>query len=253
MRSINVANLGVRFGDLQVIENMNFAVRPGEFVSLLGPSGCGKSTLLRVIAGLIPASSGAVQISGQGRQDGNSEHCFGLVFQKPQLLPWRTVLENVLLPVELDLRGNIVRDSDVKHAKKILELVQLSGFEDVFPHQLSGGMQQRAALARALISDPEVLLMDEPFSALDEITRDALNQELVRIWQSTETRLKTVIMVTHSIPEAAAMSDRVLIFAPRPARLLDEVEFLFPHPRDLESVEFTRSVRQLRTLVRSIT
>jgi NitT/TauT family transport system ATP-binding protein len=250
--AIDVAALGVRFGELSVIENMNFTVQSGEFVSLLGPSGCGKSTLLRVLAGLIPVSSGAVRIGGQTRNVNDREPRVSLVFQKPLLLPWRTTLQNVLLPIEIERGGGAAGEMDIKRARKVLELVRLSDFADAYPAQLSGGMQQRAALARALISDPDMLLMDEPFGALDELTREALNDEVIRIWKSDETRLKTVVMVTHSIPEAAAMSDRVLILAPRPARLLEVVALPMPYPRDLESTEFIKAVGKMRDIVRSI-
>jgi NitT/TauT family transport system ATP-binding protein len=250
--AIEVAGLGVRFGKLTVIEDMNFTVQSGEFISLLGPSGCGKSTLLRVLAGLIPASSGTVRIGAHARNANEPEPRVSLVFQKPLLLPWRTTLENVLLPIEIERGGGAAGEADIKRGRKVLDLVRLSEFADAYPAQLSGGMQQRAALARALISDPDMLLMDEPFGALDELTREALNDEVVRIWKSSETRLKTVIMVTHSIPEAAAMSDRVMILAPRPARLLEMVALPMPYPRELESPEFIRSVGKMRGIVRSI-
>jgi NitT/TauT family transport system ATP-binding protein len=249
--AIDVAALGIRFGELSVIDNMNFTVQSGEFISLLGPSGCGKSTLLRVLAGLIPVSSGSVRIGGQTRNVNDRETRVSLVFQKPLLLPWRTTLQNVLLPIELE-RGGAAGEMDIKRAQKVLDLVRLSDFADAYPAQLSGGMQQRAALARALISDPDILLMDEPFGALDELTREALNDEVIRIWKSDETRLKTVVMVTHSIPEAAAMSDRVLILAPRPARLLEVVALPMPYPRDQESREFIKAVGKMRDIVRSI-
>ncbi len=250
---IEVADLGVRFGELEVIRDMRFSIRSGEFVSLIGPSGCGKSTLLRVLAGLIPASTGAVRVGGRAF-DGKSDWVrMGLVFQKPLLLPWRTTLENVVLPIELELGGNVVREADLKRARRTLQLVRLADFENAYPFQLSGGMQQRAALARALLRDPEVLLMDEPFGALDELTRDALNDELLNIWRSSETRLKTVVMVTHSIVEAVALSDRVLVFAPRPARLLEAVEVRLPHPRQFGSVEFSQLVAHVRELIRRTT
>ena len=145
------------------------------------------------------------------------------MFQKPLLLPWRTTLDNVLLPVEIQRGGNAVDPADRRNALRMLELVRLGDFADAYPHQLSGGMQQRAALARALMCDPDVLLLDEPFGALDELTRDVLNEELIRIWQSKETRLSTVLMVTHSIPEAVTMSDRVIVLSSRPARLIEDV------------------------------
>jgi NitT/TauT family transport system ATP-binding protein len=174
------------------------------------------------------------------------------MFQKPLLLPWRTTLENVLLPVEIERGGNRVDSTDIVRAKRVLSLVRLTDFEQAYPRQLSGGMQQRVALARALMSDPDLLLLDEPFGALDELTREALNEELLRIWRSTETRLKTIVMVTHSIPEAVALSDRIFVFAPRPARLVDVVNLELPHPRVQENPGFMQSVSQVRNLVRSL-
>ncbi|MRT30936.1 ABC transporter ATP-binding protein [Herbaspirillum sp. CAH-3] len=253
--AISVNALHIRFGALTVIENMDFTIRSQEFVSLLGPSGCGKSTLLRAIAGLIAPTSGSVRLGDvdavESKQD-NAGLRVGLMFQKPLLLPWRTTLENVLLPVEIERGGSRVDDIDIVRAKRVLSLVRLTDFEQSYPHQLSGGMQQRAALARALMSDPDLLLLDEPFGALDELTRDALNEELLAIWRSTETRLKTIVMVTHSIPEAVALSDRIFVFAPRPARLAKVVDIELPHPRDQENMAFMQSVSQVRQLVRSL-
>ncbi len=245
---IEVERLGVRFGALSVIEDLSFTIRRHEFVSLLGPSGCGKSTLLRAIAGLVPTASGAVRLGGQPTAAGLG---LSIMFQKPLLLPWRTTLENVLLPVEIELDGDKTSPLDAARAERILALVRLQGFEGAYPHQLSGGMQQRVALARALISDPEVLLLDEPFGALDEMTRNALNQELLGIWRSENARLKTVVMVTHSIQEAVSMSDRVLVLAARPARLRKAVDVGLPHPRDCDGVEFSRIQGLVRQLVRS--
>ncbi len=247
---IEVERLSVGFGALSVIEDLSITIRQHEFVSLLGPSGCGKSTLLRAIAGLIPATAGAIRLAGQTTDTGLR---MSIMFQKPLLLPWRTTLENVLLPVEIERDGSKTSSLDVARAERILTLVRLQGFEGAYPHQLSGGMQQRVALARALISDPEVLLLDEPFGALDEMTRDALNQELLRIWRSANARLKTVVMVTHSIQEAVSMSDRVLVLAARPARLRQAVEVALPHPRDCDSAEFSRVQGRVRQLVRSET
>ena len=170
---------------------------------------------------------------------------------KPLLLPWRTTLENVLLPVEIELGGNRVSSIDEARAREVLSLVQLSSFENAYPKQLSGGMQQRVALARALMSDPDLLLLDEPFGALDELTRETLNEELLEIWRSADTRLKTIVMVTHSIPEAVALSDRVFVFAARPAKLAEVVPVELAHPRDLESQAFAKSVSHVRRLIRS--
>ena len=251
--AITIDALRVRFGTLTVIDDMRFSIHEKEFVTLLGPSGCGKSTLLRAIAGLITPTGGSVTLGAAPSSGPNTELRVGLMFQKPLLLAWRTTLENVLLPVEIALGGNRVGDADIARAERILTLVQLSGFEQAYPHQLSGGMQQRVALARALMSDPDLLLLDEPFGALDELTREVLNEELLQVWRSESTRLKTIVMVTHSISEAVALSDRIFIFAPRPSRLAKVVPVALPHPRVSDSAEFLHVVHDVRKLVRSLT
>jgi NitT/TauT family transport system ATP-binding protein len=247
---IEISELTVSFGPLTVIDNMSLTVNEGEFVSLLGPSGCGKSTLLRIIAGLLKPSAGSVRVGGQTLTDESSLR-LGMMFQKPLLLPWRTSLANVLLPVELELGGNTVRPMDVERAKRMLSLVQLNDFADTYPHMLSGGMQQRVALARALMSDPEILLLDEPFGALDELTRETLNDELLNIWRSAETRLATVVMVTHSVQEAVAMSDRIFLFGSRPARLREIFDVNIPQPRATDTIECARMQSRIRQLLKS--
>lgn len=249
--AITASDLCIGYGDLSVIDNVSFRIDQREFVSLLGPSGCGKSTLLRTIAGLLTPTSGSLQLQNSTNEGADSKPRVGLMFQKPLLLPWRTTLENVLLPVEIELGGNRVSSMDEARARHVLSLVQLSSFEDAYPKQLSGGMQQRVALARALMSDPDLLLLDEPFGALDELTRETLNEELLEIWRSSDTRLKTIVMVTHSIPEAVALSDRVFVFAARPAKLAEVVPVALEHPRDLESQAFAKSVSYVRRLIRS--
>ncbi len=247
-------NIGVRFGDLCVLERMNISVATGEFVTLLGPSGCGKSTLLRVLAGLLKPSEGRVHVHGAPLDEGGSEDGrLGLVFQKPLLLPWRDTLQNVLLPKELERSGNTVTEIDRNQARRMLDLVRLAGFEKSYPAQLSGGMQQRVAIARALMSNPGILLMDEPFGALDEITREVMNEELLRIWHSAQTRLSTIVMVTHSLHEAVQMSDRIFVLAPRPARVVEVVTVPVRRPRSPEDPELTRVTAHVRKLVRSIT
>jgi ABC-type nitrate/sulfonate/bicarbonate transport system ATPase subunit len=240
---VTIENLQVRFGDVVAVESLGFTVRRGEFVSLLGPSGCGKSTLLRAIARLVPVASGKVVL-----RDPNLR--IGFMFQKPLLLPWRTTLDNVLLPVEIQFGGSAVDQTDQLRARRMLDMVQLGDFVDAYPHQLSGGMQQRAALARALMSDPDILLLDEPFGALDELTREVLNEELIRIWQSNATRLQTIIMVTHSIPEAVTMSDRVIVLTERPARLVEDVEVGCSRPRALDDPAAVAVMKRVRAMVR---
>ena len=241
---IAIKDLTVRFGDVAVIDRLSVTVRRGEFVSLLGPSGCGKSTLLKAVAGLVAPSGGELALRDPSLRT-------GFMFQKPLLLPWRTTLDNVLLPAELQLGGSVADSTDRQRALRMLELVRLGDFAGAYPHQLSGGMQQRAALARALMRDPDVLLLDEPFGALDELTRDVLNEELLRIWQSRETRLKTVLMVTHSIPEAVTMSDRVIVLTSRPARLVDDVAVACARPRAPEDPETAAIIRRIRKMVRA--
>ena len=194
-----------------------------EFVSVVGPSGCGKTTALKIIAGLEEASTGEVTV-GMQRVDG-PERRAGLVFQKPVLLPWRTIMQNVLLPAQvmgLDISAATER------ARELLAMVGLEGFDGKYPRELSGGMQQRASLVRSLVHDPEILLMDEPFAALDALTRDFMNQELMRIWSE---RQKTVIFVTHSIDESVLLSDRVIVMSARPGRILADVQIDLPRPR----------------------
>ena len=225
------------------LEKVSFDIQAGNFVSIVGPSGCGKSTLLKIISGLLPASSGKVSLSGR-RVEQPLENV-GMVFQAPVLLKWRSVLGNVLLPVEFAKLD--VADYAAK-ARDLIKLVGLAGFEDMYPHELSGGMQQRASLCRALVTDPHLLLMDEPFGALDAMTRDELDMELLRIW---EERKKTVLFVTHSIQEAVLLSDQVLVMSARPGRLLDRIAIGLPRPRTLEMMsavkfgEYTLKIRAL--------
>jgi ABC-type nitrate/sulfonate/bicarbonate transport system ATPase subunit len=239
-----IENLNVRFGSVVAIECLSLTVRRGEFVSLLGPSGCGKSTLLRAIARLVEPTDGQIARPYADLRT-------GFMFQKPLLLPWRTTLDNVLLPVEIQRGGSTVDSADRRTALRMLDLVRLGEFAQAYPHQLSGGMQQRAALARALMCDPDVLLLDEPFGALDELTRDVLNEEMLRIWQSKETRLSTVLMVTHSIPEAVTMADRVIVLSSRPARLVEDVAVPCARPRAPEDADCGAIIRRIRAMVRS--
>jgi NitT/TauT family transport system ATP-binding protein len=242
-----VDDVRIRFGEIDAAGPISFSVASGEFVSLLGPSGCGKSSLLRAIAGLAPIASGSLTIAGQPSGVAAAMQV-GLMFQKPLLLPWRTALQNIVLPAEIALRspGTVGRSERIQ-ALNLLQLVGLSDFVDTYPHQLSGGMQQRVALARTLMSAPDILLLDEPFGALDEFTRETLNEQLLSIWHSGATRIKAIIMVTHSIPEAVAMSDSIIVLSARPARLLDVITVQLPHPRDPADTEFARTLGATRT------
>jgi len=240
----------VRFGEVEAVGGISFAVARGEFVSLLGPSGCGKSSLLRAIAGLVPVAGGSLAIAGRAAGP-DAALAIGLMFQKPLLLPWRTTLANVELPVEIALgRSRGAGPAERKRALELLRIVGLADFADAYPHQLSGGMQQRAALARTLMSEPDLLLLDEPFGALDEFTRETLNEEMLSIWHSGKTRLKAILMVTHSIPEAVAMSDRIMVLGPRPAKLLDVIGVRLPHPRDPADPDFARLIGDVRAAAR---
>jgi NitT/TauT family transport system ATP-binding protein len=227
------------------LERVSFDIQTGSFVSIVGPSGCGKSTLLKIISGLLPATSGSVSVGGKRVQEPLEN--VGMVFQAPVLLKWRSVVGNVLLPVEF---AKLEVASHMEKARSLIKLVGLEGFEEMFPHQLSGGMQQRVSLCRALVTDPQLLLMDEPFGALDAMTRDELDLELLRIW---EERKKTVLFVTHSIQEAVFLSDLVFVMSARPGRLLECLAIDLARPRTMEMMsatrfgEYTLKIRSLLT------
>jgi NitT/TauT family transport system ATP-binding protein len=227
------------------LERVSCEIQPGSFVSLVGPSGCGKSTLLKIISGLLPASSGTVSVAG--KRVASPLENVGMVFQAPVLLKWRNVLGNILLPVEF-AKLDVAQYNDT--ARALIKLVGLEGFEEMYPHELSGGMQQRASLCRALVTDPQLLLMDEPFGALDAMTRDELDMELLRIW---EERKKTVLFVTHSIQEAVFLSDLVFVMSARPGRLLEIIAIDLPRPRTMEMMstpkfgEYSLKIRSLLT------
>ncbi len=225
---LEIRNLHTAFiepeGTLEALEDVSFEVLQGEFVCVIGPSGCGKSTLLRTLAGLLPPSQGEVCLRGVPIR--GPERYVGLVFQQPTLLPWRTVAENVALPLEL--RG-LPPDKRQQRVAELLEMVGLSGFEATYPQLLSGGMAQRAAIARALAQNPEVLLLDEPFGSLDALTRERMAAALLELWQRLQ---RTVLMVTHSVEEAALLADRVVVLSPRPGRITDIIPVELPRPRD---------------------
>jgi len=234
-------------GNVTALENIDLALEPGEFVSLIGPSGCGKSTLLRVIGDLIEPSSGSVTVNGKSARQARADRDYGIVFQDAVLFDWRTVAKNIALPLELLGWDRAKRRERVE---RMLSLVELTGFADHHPWQLSGGMQQRVAIARALAFEPALLLMDEPFGALDEMTRERLNLELLSIWQQLSS---TVVFVTHSISEAVFLSTRVVVMSPRPGRIAGIVPIDLPRPRSVETREAPRYfelVTQVRELLR---
>jgi len=224
--------------EVHALDDVTLAAAGREFVALLGPSGCGKSTLLKLIAGLIRQSSGVIRVNGQPINGPTPS--IGIVFQSPLLMAWRTVLENVLLQIEI----RNLRVADYRAAAHdLIRLVGLEGFADAHPHQLSGGMQQRVGLCRALIHDPDLLIMDEPFGALDAMTRELMNAELQRIWIE---RRKTVLFITHSISEAVFLADRVLIMSPRPGRIVGEILVDLPRPRTVATTELPAFVHLMR-------
>ena len=220
-------------GPVYALADVDLAIGSGEFVSLIGPSGCGKTTLLRVIADLEQPSGGHIRVNGVSPEAARTSRQYGYVFQAPALFPWRTVERNVMLPLEV---MGLPADERRRRAAHWLAMVNLQGFEKKHPWQLSGGMQQRASIARALAFDPKLLLMDEPFGALDEIVRDKLNVQLLRLWAETG---KTVVFVTHSIPEAVFLSTRIVVMSPRPGRIIDVIDVDLPPDRSLDMRETT--------------
>ena len=211
------------------LQNVNLNIREGEFISLLGPSGCGKTTLLRIIADLLQPSSGKVTVRGESTRDIRLQKKYGIVFQNPVLYDWRTVRRNVCMPMEL---LGMKKPDRTARVTEMLDLVGLSKFGKHYPYELSGGMQQRVGIARALAINPEILLMDEPFSALDEFTREKLHEDLLDIWKKTK---KTVVFVTHNISEAVFLSDRVVVLSPHPGRVSAVIDIDIPRPRNMES------------------
>ncbi|MEN6394775.1 MAG: ABC transporter ATP-binding protein [Anaerolineaceae bacterium] len=231
-------------GGLQALAHISFSVFSQEFLCVLGPSGSGKSTLLRILSGLLSPTEGKVIY--QSKELDGPRRDIGFVFQKANLMPWRTVLQNILLPLELD---NMSAAEANHHAQEMVKLVGLCGFEDTLPRDLSGGMAQRVAIGRALVHDPHLLLLDEPFGALDALTRERMGAELLRIWQA---RRKTVVMVTHSISEALLLADRVIVLTPRPGRIRLDLPIDLPRPRDEEicyTAKFTELTRVLRRAI----
>ena len=232
---VSLNNLSHVFTDgqapLPAVEDVSLRVPTGQFLSIIGPSGCGKSTLLRIVGGLLRPSHGRALVSDEPPATAQKQREIGFVFQDPALLPWRNVLANVRLPLEID---GTRKSRETPDPEALLDLMGLADFRNYYPHQLSGGMQQRVALARALAIDPSLLLMDEPFGALDEITRSAMRYELLQVWGSTDRR-KTVLFVTHSIAEALALSDRVVVLSGRPGRVIADLDVELERPRTQES------------------
>ena len=230
-------------GPVYALSQVNLQIGQGDFVSFIGPSGCGKTTLLRVIADLEQPTEGTITVEGVSPHEARQRRIYGYVFQAPALYPWRSIQRNVTLPLEI---MGVPKAERRERAKRYLELVNLGGFEKKFPWQLSGGMQQRASIARALCFDPDLLLMDEPFGALDEIVRDHLNEQLLQLWDKTA---KTVVFVTHSIPEAVFLSNKIVVMSPRPGRIIDVIETDFPRDRSLdirETPEFLEVAHRVR-------
>lgn len=246
---IKIENLSVKFPDkdggepIVALSNVNLEIKQGEFISLLGPSGCGKTTLLRTIADLQEKTSGTISVRGLSPREIRLQKKYGIVFQSPVLYEWRTVRRNVCMPMEL---LGMPKKDRTKRVTKMLELVGLMEFGQKCPHELSGGMQQRVNIARALAIRPEILLMDEPFSALDEFTKEKLHEDLLRIWQKTN---KTILFVTHNIQEAVYLSDRVVVLSPHPGRVSAIVDIDLPRPRPIEmkeTQEFNALVSKVR-------
>jgi NitT/TauT family transport system ATP-binding protein len=215
-------------GPVQALKNINLEIGKGEFVSFIGPSGCGKTTFLRVVADLETPTAGLISVNGVSAAEARKARAYGYVFQAAGLYPWRTIGGNIRLPLEI---MGYSKADQIERVKRVLELVELDGFDRKFPWQLSGGMQQRASIARALAFDADILLMDEPFGALDEIVRDHLNEQLLALWARTK---KTIGFVTHSIPEAVYLSTKIVVMSPRPGRIADVIESTLPKERPLE-------------------
>lgn len=242
---INMVYTDAKKNSRTVLDNVSLNVRRGEFISLLGPSGCGKTTLLRIIADLQQQTSGSVRVAGLDARQARLSHKYGMVFQTPALLEWRTVLENTELPLELQ---KIPKKERRERAMEQLKIVDLQGYENSYPRELSGGMQQRVGIARALVSEPEILLMDEPFSALDEFTKERLHGDILRIWRRTN---KTIVFVTHNISEAVFLSDRVCVMSSNPARLAAVVDIPIARPREdavLKTEEYFKTVSYIREI-----
>ncbi len=244
---ISMKDIGVVYKsedkEVTALTNVTLDIQKGEFISLLGPSGCGKTTLLRVIADLLQPTSGEITVGGESPEEARLKQRYGIVFQSPVLYDWRTVMNNVTLPLEI---MHLPKAERIRKALQMLELVGLTDFKDAYPQELSGGMQQRVGIARALAIKPEILLMDEPFSALDEFTREKLHEDLLKIWRKTN---KTIVFVTHNIAESVFLSNRICVLSPHPGRLSAVIDVDLPHPRTQEmknTKEFSDLVAKVR-------
>lgn len=249
---VSASNLGLTFetndGPVNALTDVNLDIKKGDFVSFIGPSGCGKTTFLRVIADLEKCTSGTISVNGMSPEQARHHRAYGYVFQAAALYPWRTIEKNIALPLEI---MGYPRGEQIARIQRTLDLVNLSGFAKKYPWQLSGGMQQRASIARALAFDADLLLMDEPFGALDEIVRDHLNEELLKLWERTN---KTICFVTHSIPEAVYLSTKIVVMSPRPGRVTDVIESPLPRHRPLdirETPEFLEIAHRVRDGLRA--
>ncbi|WP_259400237.1 ABC transporter ATP-binding protein [Roseovarius sp. SCSIO 43702] len=249
---ISAKNLSLTFetndGPVHALKDVSLDVKQGDFVSFIGPSGCGKTTFLRCMADLEHPTSGSITVNGKSAAEARKARAYGYVFQAAGLYPWRTIGGNIRLPLEI---MGYSKADQAERVKRVLELVELAGFEKKFPWQLSGGMQQRASIARALAFDADILLMDEPFGALDEIVRDHLNEQLLHLWRSTN---KSICFVTHSIPEAVYLSTRIVVMSPRPGRIADVIESPLPHDRPLDirdTPEFIEIAHRVRDGLRA--
>lgn len=243
---ININNLSKSYNQLKILNDLSLNIKQGEFVSFIGPSGCGKTTLLRIIGGLLDYENGEVLINDDSSELALMKRRFGIVFQKPTLLNWRTTYENIILPLQIIRNEKIPENID-----ELIKLVGLEDFKEHYPHELSGGMQQRVAIARALSFDPPILLMDEPFGSLDAITRHNLNLELLSIWEKTK---KTIIFITHDIREAIFLSDRIFVLSDRPAEIKDIVDVNIKRPRDIyaaDNKKFIELHKKLNNLLKN--
>lgn len=235
-------------GPVHALKDVNLTIEKGDFVSFIGPSGCGKTTFLRCVAGLEHPTGGTLSVNGMTPDEARKARAYGYVFQAAGLYPWRTIGRNIALPLEI---MGYSKSEQAERVKRVLDLVELTGFEKKFPWQLSGGMQQRASIARALAFDADILLMDEPFGALDEIVRDRLNEEVLKLWNNTG---KTIGFVTHSIPEAVYLSTKIVVMSPRPGRITDVIESTLPRERPLDirdSAEFIAIAHRVRDGLRA--